>query len=337
MTEAQKKAAAQMYEMSMKARGLSEELAREKKITQFSALATERYGADVAGAQAAVERFTKAIEASEEAKKQEAANKDIIDAVRERVKAVRHMDFATRQQRIDNLKAYVAANKDALDQVLEANKILADELEALERGKFEATERWLTEAGDLWLQVDKIVCNALEDMSTGLTDLVLKGKADFRALAQSVIYDITRMMIKMQMAELLGIGGFGGGGGGGIGRAALGAAVGLAGGAFEMVFPPTVGQKMAAIAEPGYYQSGGKVRKSGWAEVHAGETFSGVNQGSEREVTVNLLDQRSGTTEKLEVSRAESYMLSGQRIIDVFIQGARTNRGVRKAIADALR
>lgn len=67
MTEAQKKAAASMYEMSMKARGLGEELAREKKITQFAALAKERYGSDVAGAQAAEERFTKALKETEEA------------------------------------------------------------------------------------------------------------------------------------------------------------------------------------------------------------------------------------------------------------------------------
>ena len=66
MTEAQKKAAASMYEMSMKARGLSKELAREKKITQFAALAKVRYAADVEGAQAAEERFVRALEKTEQ-------------------------------------------------------------------------------------------------------------------------------------------------------------------------------------------------------------------------------------------------------------------------------
>lgn len=62
MTEAQEKAAASMYEMSMKARGLGDELAREQKITQFSSLAKIRYAYDTAGAQAAIERYKQELE-----------------------------------------------------------------------------------------------------------------------------------------------------------------------------------------------------------------------------------------------------------------------------------
>lgn len=89
MTEAQKKAAASMYEMSMKARGLSKELAREKKITQFAALAKVRYGVDVAGAQAAQERFTKALRDTEEAQiAAEIASKASVAAEKERMDAL---------------------------------------------------------------------------------------------------------------------------------------------------------------------------------------------------------------------------------------------------------
>lgn len=64
MTEAHEKAATSMYSMSMQARGLGDELARERKITQFSALAKVRYAADTQGAQAAIERYTQAINSS---------------------------------------------------------------------------------------------------------------------------------------------------------------------------------------------------------------------------------------------------------------------------------
>jgi len=122
MTEAQEKAAASMYAMSMKARGLSDELAREQKLTQFSALAKVRYGADVAGAQLAVERFTEALRESEELK---ARNKSL-----EIAKAA-----ADRHKRISEDIAMSMASSwtNAIDQMMYEGKKFWDAMEDMAR------------------------------------------------------------------------------------------------------------------------------------------------------------------------------------------------------------
>lgn len=51
--------------------------------------------------------------------------------------------------------------------------------------------------------VSQITVNALNGMSDALTDFVLTGKADFRGLAQSIIKDITSMIIKMMIFNAL--------------------------------------------------------------------------------------------------------------------------------------
>lgn len=325
MTEAQKKAAVSMYEMSMKARGLSKELAREKKITEFAALAKVRYAADVAGAQAAEERFARALEETEAAQIA-ASDKAIVDAARDRIAAIRSMDFATRTERIQNLEAYVAANEDALVRVAEANKILKDEITALERDKWAGVKQWGRDARDIYLQLDQIAVNSFDRMANALTDLCLRGKADFGALAQSVLSNLTRMIIKMQMAQLLG---FGGGGVPMWFSAGVGGALGGLGGG-----PPagTRIQNVPGTISATYLQGGGEVVKTGWAKVHKGETYSGVGRGEVGGVTVNV---NNDGMEKFEVSQAAEYWAGDQRVVDIFITRAQTDGGLRRAIKDA--
>ncbi|TNH06622.1 phage tail tape measure protein [Testudinibacter sp. TR-2022] len=56
---------------------------------------------------------------------------------------------------------------------------------------------------DVMGNVANITQNALGGMSDALTDFVLTGKADFRGLAQSIIKDITGMIIKMMIFNAL--------------------------------------------------------------------------------------------------------------------------------------
>lgn len=327
LADAEEKASAKMCEMMMKARGLGDELARQKLITEYTALATTAYSTNVAGAQAAVERFKKAFEGVEEVKRQEAANKAIIDATRERINAVRHMDYATRMERIQNLKAYVAANKEALEQVLEANKLLQDELKALELSKLYELRRWGRDAVNVWMQIDQIAVKSLDSMADALTELCLTGKADFKALALSVITDITRMMIKMQMAQALGIGGAGPGIGTYV-MAGVGALFGAPGAGAPGGPPTTAGvQQYALGGYGGGLQHGGEVLKTGLAMVHRGEKYSGVGGGGGG-VTINV----NSVPETYEISEAEEYMLGDERIINVFMQKIQTHGPLRRSI-----
>jgi len=114
MTEAQKKAAVSMYDMSMKARGLSKELAREKKITEFAALAKVRYGADVAGAQAAEERFARALAETEAA--QLAASTE--EKKRLEALAVAHKQMELDMERKEEMiKSWAMSFESALEQL----------------------------------------------------------------------------------------------------------------------------------------------------------------------------------------------------------------------------
>lgn len=67
--------------------------------------------------------------------------------------------------------------------------------------------------------VSNITVSAFNGMSDALTDLVTTGKADFRGLAQSILKDITSMIIKMTIFNSLKAAGFGFADGGYVGFA----------------------------------------------------------------------------------------------------------------------
>lgn len=266
-----------------------------------------------------------------EAKKAAEEEKNIIiKAAQERVNAVRRMDYATRMERIQNLEAYVEANEKALGLVLEANKILQDELKALELKKWDAMKRWGKDASDIYLNLDRIAVDALDGMADALTELCLTGKADFKDLARSVIYDLTRMMIKMQMAKALGIGGGGGGVGSyimaGIG-AFFGGVAGGGAGAYTGAGAGTSGMTQTLGGFRPTLQYGGIVERTGLAVVHKGETFSGI-EGGNLEVHIH-----NEGVEKLEISQVESYLVSDRRIIDVTTKALQTDVRFRRNIA----
>lgn len=268
MTEAQKKAAASMYEMSMKARGLSEELAREKKITQFAALAKVRYGVDVDGARAAEERFIKALEDSE------------------------------------------AATKAAAEQ----EKMRADAL-AVERKKMELEmERW------------DDVARTMEDSFSGALERLGKDWRNFgdigKQVLQEILLEMMRVMIWRPAAQAMAgwlqpaMAGIFGGIGGVFGVAPAGIPT-------TATRPSTVGPTLVPSG-----QHGGHIIKTGLAIIHKDETLSGVGKGG-GPWKVEIHNEGS---EKLEVSEAEIYTLSDERILHVTMRAMIADGPYRKCI-----
>lgn len=182
----------------------------------------------------------------------------VIQAAQDQIDFVRAQDYMTRTMRIQNLEDWVTENQLSMDKVAEANKILTDELSKLERGKWEGLRRWQRNASDVYLNINKIAVRAFDGMADALTDMVMRGKADFKALALSIIADIMRMIIKMQIARALGIvmGGFGGGGGS------------------LTDFGATAPSGLSYIPSA---QHGALVTQTGIAKIHKGEVISGVN------------------------------------------------------------
>ena len=113
------------------------------------------------------------------------------------------------------------------------------------------------------------------------------------------------------------------------------ALAGLAGALGGLVFPgggmPTVGTVTpAAGATMTKYQYGGIVKETGPAWVHKGEEIFPPGRGGERNLVVNV-NNDDRVLGPVEVTQAESYVLSGQQIIDISIQAAQTNAGYRKS------
>jgi len=134
-------------------------------------------------------------------------------------------------------------------------KALVDVPEKSSRAIEEATgklRQWASDARDIWSNLADAAVGALDGMSDALTDLVLTGKADFASLADSILKDLTKIMIKSMMAQALGA-----------------------------VFP--------ALAPVPSAQHGGTVTKTGLAVIHKGEEFSGVGkENAKPSVTLNI-------------------------------------------------
>ena len=80
-------------------------------------------------------------------------------------------------------------------------------------------------------------------------------------------------------------------------------------------------------------QHGGEIAKTGWAVVHKGETSSGVG-GIEPKIDIRIHNEGS---EKLEISKVESYIISDQRIIDVTTKAMQHSLSYKRDVSQASR
>jgi len=138
------------------------------------------------------------------------------------------------------------------EKTADAAKEISKELGPMAR----KMDEWVYQSKQLWERMGEGGARAFDKISDTLTELVMKGKADFASLARAILADIIQIQIRWQMAQAM---------------------MGL--GFLPGITAPGVTQAggINVTASPVGMQRGGTVERTGWAVVHKGEKFSGVN------------------------------------------------------------
>jgi lambda family phage tail tape measure protein len=99
-------------------------------------------------------------------------------------------------------------------------------------GASEAMANYMSESHNIAKQSEKVWTDAFQGMEDALVSFVQTVKLDFQSLANSIVADITRIIIKQQISNALGMatGGGSGSSGGGFLTSIIGAAAGYFGG-----------------------------------------------------------------------------------------------------------
>ncbi|WP_288080316.1 phage tail tape measure protein [Pseudomonas sp.] len=171
--------------------------------------------------------------------------------------------------------------ENALDQRLNMQEDYYRKLEAAQANwKNGATSAWqdyVDEASDIAGQTYDVFSNAFKGLEDTLTDFVTGGKASFKDLANSIIADIARIVVRTQIVTPLLNSVFGGsslGGGGGLaGQAASSVLGSSASGGFSLQSAWNMASSGYSVASSGF----GQAVTAGWK---AGEGFLGGLQGA---------------------------------------------------------
>lgn len=336
LTEAQTKAQTSMYGMMMKAKGLGDELARQKKITDFSTLAIERYGPVSLAAAQAINEFTISLKANEVANKAKETSQARTDALRDMYGSMREMtqtNFGFEVSILDQMREEYKLLK--VDQNL-IDQWYNEQWRELEFRRLEDSENFvdgfrgatgrMEEDMITWADVGKETADTLQSsFKESVHGMVKDGDSLGDSLGNiflSIAEKWHNMVLDMaaeQMFQTI-IGGGTGGGAGWLGPLLSGVGSLFSGGASSGVgnIPrtPVTGPNPWAMTT---VQHGGEVLKTGLAIVHEGEVFSGTKnemgfgRGS---VTVNIINQ-SG--EKLNTVSTEDFMKGDEHIVDVIV------------------
>lgn len=95
-------------------------------------------------------------------------------------------------------------------------------------GAGQALQNYADQAANVAGQVGDVFTRAFQSMEDALVSFITTGKLDFNSLANSIVADITRIIVKQQLSNALGLAG-GSGSGGGL-MSLIGAGIGLFGG-----------------------------------------------------------------------------------------------------------
>lgn len=98
-----------------------------------------------------------------------------------------------------------------------------------QNGAIRAMEDYLSSARNVAQQTADAFTRAFQGMEDAGVSLVTKLKVDWRSLGDSIVADITRIIMKQQISNAIGVAGGGGSGGGWLGSL-IGAGIGLFGG-----------------------------------------------------------------------------------------------------------
>lgn len=129
----------------------------------------------------------------------------------ERLNALRQVDLLYQQAKVDlgdkelaNLQRNVELTKQKIDAELQKREDMkSDPVEGVKQGLSDFSES----ATNVMENVKNVTTSALNNMSDSLADFVLTGKGSFKDFANSVISDITKMVMKMLVFKAIEAGG----------------------------------------------------------------------------------------------------------------------------------
>lgn len=196
---------------------------------------------------------------------------------------------------------------------------------------FESSRQWAEDAKNIWANLGDDLAKGLDSFADTFADFLIKGKADWRSFAASLVQDWLKTMIKMQMAtywkaiatNVLG-----------IPATPVVATKSSYGAAFQQgrLIPMAMGD---IVGTPSLIpMAQGRTALIGEAGPEAVMPLTRIGgklgvQATGQGVVVNVINQ-SGTS--LQVSRQETYMMSDQRIVDVVVRQAETDNHLRRAM-----
>lgn len=180
----------------------------------------------------------------------------------------------TAEQR-DLYEQETAAVKDALDERLRYQADYYSQLDQAQanwaNGANAAWQDYINEASDIAGQTYDVFSNAFQGMEDALVEFAMTGKLSFKELANSIIADIARIVVRTKIVSPLLNSLFGGGGGGGGIASAI--AGGGSGGGFNLESAWNTVSGAYSVATSGF----GSAVSAGWT---AGEGFLGGVQGA---------------------------------------------------------
>lgn len=176
-----------------------------------------------------------------------------------------------------------------------AVKVLAAQGEWV-NGAHKALQNYVDQSANVAAQTANAFVSAFQGMEDALVTFVTTGKLSFSDLANSIVADITRIIIKQQISNALGVAGSGGSGGGLMGL--IGAGIGMLGGSSTVAATASAlpGDSLdnflalKGLATGGYTGDGGKYEPAGI--VHRGEYV--INAASTRALGLDFLGRLNG-------------------------------------------
>ena len=202
------------------------------------------------------------------------------------------------QAQIDQRLADLRAEKEERIRIAEATYAELDQLQSRwELGAGFAMQNYLDQAVNVAQQSADAFANAFRGMEDALVKFVTTGKLSFTDLANNIVADITRIIIKQQLSNALGVAGTGGGGGSSL-MGLIGAGLGMVGGnsAVATAANALPGDSLdnflalKGLATGGYTGDGGKYEPAGI--VHRGEYV--INAESTKRIGLGLLSRLNG-------------------------------------------
>lgn len=165
-----------------------------------------------------------------------------------------------------------------------------------QHGATEALRNYQTSAANVAEQTASMFTKAFQGMEDALVSFITTGKLDFNSLANSIVADITRIIVKQQLSNALGLAG-GAGSGGGL-MSLIGAGIGLFGGTSAVASTASAlpGDaldnfiKLKGLSSGGYTGHGGKYEPKG--VVHGGEFV--INAASTKKLGLAYLNSLNG-------------------------------------------